>query len=142
MKRITILIIAIFILIIAITATVIYRKSDFVADMAMVPKVIVQYSEIAVKSEITKIKANQRPDIIKVSKEREVWSVALNKLAIKEIQYGAVVRLHIGYCSWDSGAVVNGMVAFCPEWHPPFNRNPVIVGLAKDNKYFCSARVW
>lgn len=107
-----------------------------------IPEAIMQYSEIAIESQITKYKAAHRPDIVRIDKNGETWIVVVNKLAVQEIQKGAVVRLHIGYCYWESGALVAHGVVFSPDWHPPYNRNRVTVGLLKNNKYLCSARVW
>lgn len=115
---------------------------DVIRMAPKIPEAIVQYSEIAVESQIAKYKFEKKPGIVRVDKEGEIWIVELNKLAVKEIKKGAVVRLHIGYCYWESNQVINRMVIFCPEWHPPYNQNPVIVGLAKNNKYLCSARAW
>lgn len=108
----------------------------------MIPTVV-QQTEQTVATVIKEHRIAQIPNIIRVNKDGEIWIIEINKKAIKEIyNYNMVVRLQIGYCYWDSWQLVKGMVVFCPEWHPPFNKNGVVVSLVSNEKYLVSVKVW
>jgi hypothetical protein len=111
-----------------------------------IPEAIVQYSEIAVESQIAKYKFEKKPEIVRVDKEGEIWIIFLNKKAAKEVEKnGAVVRLHIGYCYWESNIIINRMVGFSEPawWHPPYSKNRVIAELVdKNKKPICAVIAW
>ena len=132
-----------FVAVFILSGIYIYQDRSAIKVIPKIPKMIVQYAEIATKAKITAYKASHKPDIVKVSKEGECWIVTVNKLAIKEIERsGATIRLHIGYCYWESNKVINGRIIFSPTWHPPYTHNRVVVGLFKNGKYLCSIKVW